>query len=208
MKTCCDFTREYVRVQVRGSAEANLAMLSDRYTNATRELGLRSTPLLFALKHGRVSALHYRTLAEVFEVILCDFDEHPELLAAVHATVRWFWAARAPAYTSQMVTDLRTLGIEMRASWHIFEDLGAALHRDDSAIPRGPLDSVPKMHRAVCHLPDFIRLYGPFVDLTTEASETANKALKASFRTHVVCVCVHVRRDCVMSSYFLLLYSV
>ena len=185
MKTCCDFTREYVRVRVPGTAEANLAMLSDRYTAATKELGIRSTPGLFALKHGRVSAEHYRSLAEVFEVILCDFPGHPELLAAVHATVRWYWAARAPAFSTASLAELRTLGIDMRASWQFFEDLGPALHRKESAIPRGPLDRVPKMHRAVTHLPDFIRLYGPFVDLTTEASETANKALKACFRTYV-----------------------
>ena len=184
-----DFTREYVRTQFAGTTEANLALLSDRYVVAAGELGLRSTPLLFNLKHGTISAMHYRALAEVLAVIMCDSaDDHPELMDAITTTTQWYWAVRAPEFSETMLAELHQLGFEMRASWKVFEDLGAALHRDGSTAPRGPLDNLPKMHRAVSHLAEFIRGNGPFSELTTEASETANKALKGCFRTYVYCL--------------------
>ena len=185
MKTLTDFTREYVRVLPNGGAM--LSTLSARYVQTAKELGLRHTPMIFELKHGRVSGKHYDTMAEVIEVIVCDMEGQEELLAAIHATVVWYWASMAPSFTSESLERLRILGREMRESWDVFRtpEVIAAMARDGSDIPRGDLDAIPKMHRAVAHLSDFIALYGPFESLTTETSEAANKPLKACFRTYV-----------------------
>jgi hypothetical protein len=50
---------------------------------------------------------------------------------------------------------------------------------------QGLMHTVPKFHRAILHLPEAIRDFGPYEDLTSEASESANKPLKAFFRTYV-----------------------
>lgn len=187
MKTLTDLTREYVRSQVEGGVDGNLAELSERYVTAAKELGLRSTPNIFALKHGRVSGMHFRTMAEVMEVIFLEYKEsHPGLVEAIRATVRWYWESHAPQVSAESLELLRALGYQMRAAWGaVFEDpeIAPGLVRDDSDIPKGSFDELPKMHRAVAHLPDFLRLYGPYGGLTTEVSEAANKPLKMCFRT-------------------------
>ncbi len=131
--------------------------------------------------------MHYRTMAEVMEVIFLDYrTHHGELYQAIHTTIRWYWASYSPRVSTESLAELRTLGQTMRQAWELaFADAQVAptLQREGADIPKGSFDALPKMHRAVAHLPDFLRLYGPYSTLTTEVSEAANKPLKMCFRT-------------------------
>ena len=185
LKTTVDFVREYVACTYE-HADTELLDLSARYVAAAKELGLPHVPMLFNLRHGRISSDHYRTAAHVLEVILCDFEDEAELKTAVHDVVTWYWASRAADFTPDAVAALRDLGTRMRDSLLFFTspDLRAR-YRAKADVPAGALDDVPKMHRAVQHVPTYITEFGPYDDITTEASETANKPLKLMFRVYV-----------------------
>lgn len=178
-----DFVRAFVACTFP-SPELLLAELSERYVVAAKELGLPSVPMIFALRHGRLSSDHFRTMAHVFEVILCDLpDDALEVKRAVHDVVQWYWAARASRFDAASIATLRELGLQMRASLAFFERADIrAMYKADAKIHAGPLDDIPKLHRAVRHVPDYIHEFGPYEDLTTEASEAANKPLKQIFR--------------------------
>ncbi len=185
LKTLVDFVREFVRVTYP-AADARLALFSERYEAAARELGLPSTCMIFNTKHGRISSAHYRTMAEVIAVVLADIrQEHPDVLAAVDATIHWYWMSRALEWDEHKLMALQAAGCAMREAWRVFEEpeLRQQMTRKCSDIPRGAIDSLPKMHRGVAHLADFIRDFGPYEYLTTEASESANRPLKAIFRS-------------------------
>ncbi len=186
-----DFFRAFVKCTYQ-SPDALLMELSARYVTAAKELGLHHVPQFFAIKHGRLSSDHYRTLAHVFEVIICDFDDDAEVKQAVHDMLVWYWASRSTCYDAAYIENLRELGLRMRASMAFFEtDELRAMYHLETKVHVSSLDDVPKMHRATVHLPNYLSEFGPFEDLTTEASEAANKPLKQIFRTYVP-VCVRV----------------
>ncbi len=177
-----DYVREYVGCTYQ-CAEDLLLELSDRYVAMAKELGLPHVPLLFAFKHGRISSGHYRTLAHVFECLICDLPEAQPVKDAVHDVLTWYWATRASRFSATSIATLRDLGSRMHDSLEFFQsDEMRARYRADAAVHASILENVPKMHRAVSHIPDYVIEFGPYEDLTTEASETANKPLKQMFR--------------------------
>ena len=144
-------------------------------------------PHVFDLQHGRLTGTHYRTVARVIETILCDYQEEcPELMALVHCTVLWYWAAHASSFTEVSLVELHRLGLVMRDTWVEMDtaEFRASLRKDHD-LPKGSIVNIPKFHRAINHLADYIRKFGPAVDLTTETSEAAHKPLKLMFRTYV-----------------------
>lgn len=164
--------------------------LSDRYVQAADELGLPHIPMFFMPKHGRISSDHFRTLAHVFEVIICDLPDAAAVKAAVHDVLAWYWATRNTRFAAATIAEVRQLGTRMRASLAYFDSHDMrARYRPDADILSGPLENVPKLHRAVRHVPEYIIRFGPYEDLTTEASEAANKPLKLMFRTCVPRCC-------------------
>ena len=114
-----------------------LAVLSERYVRAARELGLRAVPLIFTPQPGRLSSDNFRTLAGVVEVIMCDIGD-AAVLALTHAVVEWYWASRASTFDEVGVTRLQRLGFDMRQAWRCLEEPGvkAALDTPDSGIPK------------------------------------------------------------------------
>ena len=188
-----DFFRAYVTCTYE-QAEDLLLQLSERYIAAAKELELHHVPHFFSVHHGRLSSDHYRTLAHVFEVLICDFPDDLEVQRAVHDVLVWYWASRSMSYDVADMATLAELGLRMRASMAFFEtDALRAQYHKDTTVLVSCLDDVPKMHRAVHHLPEYMLEFGPYEDLTTEASESANKPLKQIFRVYVcVCVCVCV----------------
>ena len=188
LKMLLDFFRAYIKCTYMHS-DALLMELSARYVAAAKELDLDHVPLLFCVKHGKVSSGHYRTLAQVFEVIVCDYTDSPQARRAVHDMLVWYWASRCTSFNAGFHAKLRKLGLRMRASMSFFEtDELRALYHEETKVHVSNLDDVPKVHRAVCHLPSYLENFGPFEDLTTEASEAANKPFKQMFRTYVDCV--------------------
>jgi hypothetical protein len=188
LRSLVNFLREWI---YRFLGQEWLAVLSERFITAAKELGLRSCHQLFGLQHGTISSDYFRSLAEVLEVITCDLPNAAAVQLAIHATVSWYWASRAASFTAASLTRLRELSFAMRESWRTFEghvQVGDFRAAAAAEYPRGSLDSLPKMHRAVLHLPDAIREYGPYDALTTEASESANKPLKCIFRAYVASV--------------------
>ena len=180
-----DFFRAFVKCTY-AHADDVLAELSERYVAAAKELGLHHVPMMLCVKHGRLSSDHYRSLANVFEVIICDLANAEEAKTAVHDVVAWYWASRCTSYNDAYLTKLRALGVRMRESMAFFEtDAMRALYREETKVHVSSLDDVPKVHRVVKHVPDYMRDFGPFEDLTTEASEAANKPLKQIFRAYV-----------------------
>lgn len=180
------FVREYIDGKFKG-ANRLLATLSKRYSDAAKELGLPHVPHVFDLKHGRLTGTHYRTMARVIETIMCDYTEDcPDLIHLVHHTVTWYWAAHAPSFTNESLVELRELGVTMCDAWIQMDtpEFRASLRKDHD-MPKGPIVDIPKFHRALNHLPDYIRKFGPAADLTTETSEAAHKPLKQMFRTYV-----------------------
>ena len=87
LKMLADFVREFVACTYQ-CAESVLNDLSARYQAMAKELGLPHVPLLFALKHGRISSDHYRTLAHIFEVLICDLPHAVEVQRAVHDVLK------------------------------------------------------------------------------------------------------------------------
>ena len=198
LKTTADFVRGFVAGKYEKPHDV-LLDLSDRFVSAAKDLGLPHVPLLFAMEHGRISSDHYRTLAHVFEVIICDLEDADEVKKAVHDVVTWYWASRASEFSNAAIDALRVLGRTMLASLQVFDTPEfRAILRADADVPVGPVETIPKIHRAVEHMADWIMDFGPYDDLTTEASETANKPLKQMFKTYVsfaccelmMCVCV------------------
>ena len=184
LKMTADFVRAYIACTYE-SPDALLMDLSKRYVEGAKELSLKHVPLFFCKRHGRISSDHFRTLAHVFEVLLCDLPDATEVKLAVRDVLRWYWAARASEFTTASLAELRALGERMRQSLTFFESPDMRQrYKPDADILTEDLDDVPKLHRAVQHLPDYIRKFGPFEDLTTEASEAANKPLKQMFRTY------------------------
>ena len=169
-----------------------LETLSERFQHAATQLGLRHVPRLFNDKHGSITSTHFRTMAEVIEVITADVIPAGSVMRRViAATVSWYWACRAPSFTS---TDLTTLGVktrEFRDAWTALDTpewragLRDVTKTEKSRFPKKSVLLTIKFHRAIHHCVDYVREWGPMEFLTTETSEAMHKPLKAFFRTCV-----------------------
>ena len=178
------YIRESIFATLRHPAEV-LATLSERYCAAATELGLRHVPNIFCDKHGSISSTHYRTLAEVVEVITSDiFEEDEPITAVIRATVSWYWACRALNFTQADLTALEDATAAMGAAWTALDTPAfRALLRRKRETPKRRVTLVPKFHRALTHVVDYIRRWGPLEYITTETSEAMHKPLKIMFRT-------------------------
>ena len=114
----------------------------------------------------------YRLAVGVLEVVLAD--QPATLRRGAHILVQWYNATRCLDAGAPAVTTLRQAGEQLRDTWH------AAFHAPNVHN----LSRIPKLHR-VEHVPRSVYLFGPYIFLTTEASECAHKQLKAMFRTYV-----------------------
>ncbi len=185
LKMLVDFFRAFIKCTY-ANADGLLAELSDRYVAAAKELGLPHVPLFFAVRHGRLSSDHFRTLAHVFEVVICDEPKEPAR-RAVHDVLAWYWATRATSFNAAGIQHVQELGLRMLTSLEFFDTPQLrALYHEATKVHVSALRNVPKVHRAVSHLPGYIREFGPYEDLTTEASEAANKPLKQMFRMYAI----------------------
>ena len=190
------YIREWIMASHKRPAKV-LAMLSRRYQEAAIQLGLRHVPRVFDEHHGTISSMHYRTLAEVVEVIAADVIPPASNMGRVIATtVAWYWACRALSFTPADITALGHKTEAMRAAWETLDtpEWRATLRKPKkkkdkkaSKFPSNPVLETPKFHRAVEHCVDYVREWGPLEYITTETSEAMHKPLKAYFRTYVVC---------------------
>lgn len=186
----------YIRETIhatRRKPDSVLSLLSQRFTDAATELGLRKVPCLFDDKHGRISSLHYRTLAEVVEVITCDiFDEEEPIAQVIHTTVAWYWACRSQSFTSADLDSLQGKTDAMLAAWAVLDTpLFRTTLRASRETPKRCVLEVPKFHR-LKHVVDYIRRWGPMEFLTTETSESLHKPFKSIFRACVnALLCMH-----------------
>ena len=181
--TTAKFVREFVGAMPRGYKL--LGTLSRRYRTAAKELGLRQVPRVFQFKHGRLTSTHYRTMAEVLQVITCDLIPPASPLGQViAATTRWYWACRAAAFaTEEDVVEVDRLGTVISDAWIAFDtDELRATFREDAKTPAGRAVDLPKFHRAITHMPAYIRSWGPYEFITTETSESMHKPLKLMFK--------------------------
>ncbi len=192
------YIREWIVANNRSPAKV-LALLSRRYQEAATQLGLRHVPRVFDEHHGTISSMHYRTLAEVVQVITVDVIEPDTAMGRViTATVEWYWACRAPSFRPADITALQRKTEELRAAWEALDtpEWRATLRKPKktkkgkkvSKFPSNPVLETPKFHRAVEHCVDYVREWGPLEFITTETSEAMHKPLKAYFRTYVLCV--------------------
>lgn len=180
----------YVRAWVRyvwKKPLKKLALLSQRFTFACRVLGLRGMHRMFEDKHGRISSCHYRAVAEVLEVIVRGIvDEESPMGKVIHTTIKWYWATRAKSFTQQDLEDLQADTDAMDAAWKALDtaewrqELVAG--RVKNSLPKSRAWDLPKFHRGLHHMVDYIRRFGPVEYLTTETSESLHKYLKQIFR--------------------------
>ncbi len=180
--TTVTFVRENVNQLPDGPAL--LTRLSLRLCAAAQELGLRHVPSVFEHKHGRLTSMHYRTVAAVLPVIIFDIipPESP-LGEVINATLKWYWAARAKKFTPEGLKSLQLLGDVMRDAWRTFDTPAMRGRlREKHELPKGLALDLPKFHRSMAHVPDNVKRFGPQEYLTTEASESLHKPLKVMFK--------------------------
>ena len=180
-----NFTREWVRVSLPKPDQV-LDTLSKRFSAAAQQLGLRHVPRLFDHKHGSMTGMHYRALAEVFAVITHDFIPPDSVMGTVIAvTVDWYWACRAPKFSPADILALEAKGTALHDAWAALDTpafrgaVGTAKKRN---IPKKSVLLTNKFHRATLHCADYVKEWGPIEALTTETSEALHKPLKAFFR--------------------------
>lgn len=182
LATLASFVREDVGRRPHGGGM--LTELSQRYSTAAMQLGIRHVPSFFEHKHGRLTALHHRTMAEVLQVITCDLIPPASALGKViAATTRWYWACRAKEYTQADVVELKRLGAAMQTAWVAYDipELRETF-RQEAGTPKSDAVDLPKFHRSVAHLPTYIPDWGPYEYLTTETSESMHKPFKMIFK--------------------------
>ena len=185
------YTRECILASDLPGKET-LKTLSERYMDAALVLQLPRVPSIFMEKHGIITSAHYRTLAEVIEVIICDVIPPTSVLGRViHATVTWYWACRAATFTEATLVDLQAKTQELHDAWAALDtpEWRATLRARPPKgvfVPQRSVLLTPKFHRAVHHTVDYVRRFGPIQDLTTETSEAMHKPLKIIFRTLVI----------------------
>ena len=164
-----------------------LEILSSRFTTAAQQLGLRHVPRLFDVKHGSITGMHYRTLAEVIAVITHDYISPASLMGRVIAvTVDWYWACRAPKFSPADIVALKAKCAALAAAWGALDTpawRATVRVADDLNLPKRCVLLTPKFHRAVSHCADYVQEWGPMEAITTETSESLHKQLKAFFRT-------------------------
>ncbi len=129
----------------------------------------------------------------VLEAVLAD--QVDELRACVHTFAMWFFATRECNETlQQTVYSLEQASDQLQEKWRsVFHDTG--VHT---------VNKIPKFHR-VAHVPESVALYGPYLYLTTEASESSHKSLKKMFR---MCVCNPFSSAQLHAYYLLVIYAV
>lgn len=176
----------YIRAYIGGKYKGGddfLAVLSVRLCDAAQELHIRFAPQFFEVKHGHITGTHLRTFARVVEVVMCDLDEADDLFRVIRATLRWYWAMRGDSFTHVGVERTRALGLAMEAEWVQFDTPAMrATFRGAAKLPKGRVVDLPKFHRAVAHIHEYILDFGPAEDLTTETTEGGHKPLKQMFR--------------------------
>jgi hypothetical protein len=180
----------FIRARVR--KEKTLSVLSKRYSEAASELGLRHVPQVFNAEHGRMTSLHYRTLAEVMPVIICDqFPEDQALHATINATIKWYWRCRSRSFSPADIDALAEETAAMQVAWQQIDEAtprpASSKELAKSGLPSGLVLDTPKFHRAVEHIVEYVRNWGPIEYLTTETSESLHKPLKVMFRWYVNC---------------------
>ena len=123
---------------------------------------------------------------KVIEVITADIVPLASpLRAVIHATVAWYWACRATSFTEEQLQDLRAKSEALRAAWEAMDSSAfrdAVKRKADHQLTKNPVLLTPKMHRAVCHMEEYVRRWGPMEYLTTETAEALHKPLKEMFR--------------------------
>ena len=127
----------------------------------------------------------------VLEVVLAD--QPTPLRRSAHILVAWYNLSRLAKVDAESVAALRAAALVLRDDW--LETFQATGIKD--------LARIPKFHR-LSHVAGSVQLFGPYLHLTTEASEAAHKRLKNMYRTYVlahlrvcevgfmyaVCICV------------------
>ena len=161
-----------------------LVVLSERYCAAAAELGLRHVPGVFLHHHGRLTAMHYRTAAAVLPLISFDIIDPTSALGSVlQRTVTWYWSTRRKSFSAHDLTDLEDQTEDMRAAWDAFDTAAMRQQlRDAAEVPAGAVLDLPKFHRGIAHVVEYIRRFGPVEYLTTETSESLHKPLKMIFK--------------------------
>lgn len=163
-----------------------LEILSERFTAAAQQLGLRHVPRFFNDKHGSITGMHYRTLTQVVAVITHDYIPPASLMGRViAATVDWYWACRAPKFSPADIVALEAKCAALAAAWGALDTPAwrATLRLPPKTkFPRNCVLETPKFHRAVHHCAHYVQEWGPIEAITTETSEAMHKPLKAFFR--------------------------
>lgn len=182
-----NFIREHVLATLP-SPHHVLEILSERFSVAAAQLGLRHVPHLFDEHHGTITGMHYRTLAQVVAVITHDYIPPASVMGTViGATVDWYWACRAPKFSPADIVALEVKCAALEAAWSALDTPAwrATLTREPkvSKLPKRSILLTNKFHRATTHCADYIKEWGPMEALTTETSEALHKPLKEFFRT-------------------------
>ena len=190
------FIREWV-LQTLATPHHVLFTLSERYSAAATQLGLRHVPRLFDVKHGSITGMHFRTLAEVVEVITQDFIPPASLMGRViGVTVDWYWACRAKSFTVADIAALQGKCDALAAAWTALDTNAWRLslkNKPTKQLPKGCVLNTIKFHRAVSHCADYVKEWGPLEYITTETSEALHKPLKIFFRSYVLLCVLCVR---------------
>ena len=165
-----------------------LQKLSERFCVAAQQLRLRHVPNFFNDKNGITTSGHFRTFAEVVEVITADVVPPDSVMGTtVHTTVDFYWALRAKQFSSDDLANLELKEAAMREAWEALDTLAwRATLRKTNELPKSEVLTTVKMHRAAHHVIEYIRRWGPVEFLTTETTEAYHKLLKAIFRACVV----------------------
>ena len=181
-----NFTREWVLATLP-SPHHVLEILSERFSVAAAQLGLRHVPRLFDEHHGTITGMHYRTLAQVVAVITHDYIPPASVMGTViAATVDWYWACRAPKFSPADIAALDVKCTALQQAWAALDTPEWRLTTraaEERNLPKRCVLLTTKFHRAIEHCADYVREWGPIEALTTETSESLHKQLKVFFRT-------------------------
>lgn len=182
------YIREWILLTWQ-SGHTVLATLSERFSIAAAQLGLRHVPQMFDIKHGTTTSTHYRSLAHVVAVITQDWIPPESVMGRViAATVDWYWACRATSFSPAAIVALEGKCAALDAAWAALDTpawRGTVRVAEDLQLPKGCVLTTCKLHRAVSHCPEYVKEWGPMEYITTETSEALHKPLKAFFRTYV-----------------------
>lgn len=112
-----------------------------------------------------------RCAVEVLEVTMCaDVLAFPALANAAHCVVQWYNASRKERPTEEDTEHLQAAAVALQASWKVaFADTGVHSLR------------FPKMHR-LHHIAPSVTKFGPYLEQSTESSESAHRQFKKLYR--------------------------